>query len=254
MIGGVIKDIVLRQTYCIDENLSFSEMAPMKQARYSSQVALLNNRFILVAGGQNQWGKNKYTTTCELFDISMNKWHPVDQLQKPRSNSSMTAVAGRLVFIFNGLPSSIQTLHSNAIEFLDLVSFDTPSIRTAKWETLSISNNDFVSTEPRGSAAISKTEILVFGGCGSTNTYTFDFSQLLVAKSQNQKFTGSFKITKLADSPLLASSNFCCDCDFIVKTFGNYLYATDGANENLHVFSIKDKQWNFSKLNELGIN
>lgn len=119
-------------------------MASMKQARYSSQVALLNNKFILVAGGQNQWGKNKYTPTCELFDISTNKWYPVDQMQKPRSNTSMTAVANRLVFIFNGLPSTTQPTHSNAIEFIDLMSFDTPSVRTAKWETLSITNNDFV--------------------------------------------------------------------------------------------------------------
>jgi len=48
-------------------------------------------------------------------------------------------------------------------------------------------------------------------------------------------------------------TNFCMDADYIVRTFGNYLYAIDGRQGMLHVFSIKDKQWNFSRLDDLGI-
>lgn len=41
-------------------------------------------------------------------------------------------------------------------------------------------------------------------------------------------------------------SKFCVESDFTVRTFGNYLYAVDGNLGNLHVYSVKDKQWNFS--------
>lgn len=52
MVGGVVKDnIVLRNTYFIDENLVFEEAESMKIARFSSQLALLNDKYIMVAGG-----------------------------------------------------------------------------------------------------------------------------------------------------------------------------------------------------------
>jgi len=46
----------------------------------------------------------------------------------------------------------------------------------------------------------------------------------------------------------------CHNSDFIARIYGNYLYAIDGLGGNLHVFSIKEKQWNYSTLKELGIN
>jgi len=52
---------------------------------------------------------------------------------------------------------------------------------------------------------------------------------------------------------LLCETRFCFESDFTVKTFGYYLYATDNANEILHVYSVKDRQWNYSRLSELGI-
>ena len=52
---------------------------------------------------------------------------------------------------------------------------------------------------------------------------------------------------------MLCETRFCQDSDFTVRTFGNYLYATDGNLRNLHVYSIKDKLWNYSRLDDLGI-
>lgn len=49
-------------------------------------------------------------------------------------------------------------------------------------------------------------------------------------------------------------STICHNSDFLARIFGNYLYAIDGDGGNLHVYSIKEKQWNFSTLRELGIN
>ena len=52
---------------------------------------------------------------------------------------------------------------------------------------------------------------------------------------------------------MLWQNQFCQENDFTVRTFGNYLYAVDGKLGYLHVYSIKDKQWNHSKLEDLGI-
>jgi len=58
---------------------------------------------------------------------------------------------------------------------------------------------------------------------------------------------------KVPNSFLLCESKFCTDGDFTLRTFGNYMYAVDTFSANLHVFSIKDRQWNFSKLVDLGV-
>lgn len=136
MVGGITKDIVLRNLYFVDENLSFEEAPSMKTARYSSQLALLNDKFIFVTGGQTVVDKNKYTNSCEMFDIENNKWFPVESMNKPRSNSSMSAVSNRFVFIFSGLSPSVQPSSTNSIEFIDLGNFDAPAVRNAKWEGL----------------------------------------------------------------------------------------------------------------------
>ena len=51
----------------------------------------------------------------------------------------------------------------------------------------------------------------------------------------------------------MSDTRFCQDSDFNVRIFGNYLYAVDGLKNYLHVYSIKDKQWNFSSLADLNI-
>lgn len=72
---------------------------------------------------------------------------------------------------------------------------------------------------------------------------------------QAQTTTGQnvARVTKLPESQLMSDTKFCYDADFTVRTFGNYLYAVDGQKNFLHVYSIKDKQWNFSSLVDLGI-
>jgi len=60
------------------------------------------------------------------------------------------------------------------------------------------------------------------------------------------------KISK-QNSQVLCETNFCRDSDFTVRTFGNYMYAVDGFHGSLHVYSIKDKQWNYSRLDDLGV-
>jgi len=80
MVGGLVKDIILKNTYFIDENLVYDEMASMKSGRFNAPIALLNDKFILVAGGQIGIGKNKFTNIAEVFDIANNKWTQIESM------------------------------------------------------------------------------------------------------------------------------------------------------------------------------
>ena len=136
IVGGLIKDIVMKSTYQLNENLNFAEMATMKTARFSAPIALLADKFILAAGGQTHISRNKSTNTTELYEIATNTWTPLDNLQRARCNTSMCPVANKFVFIFHGLPSNSQPSSTNCIEFIDLGNFEAPQIKTAKWEQM----------------------------------------------------------------------------------------------------------------------
>jgi hypothetical protein len=153
----------------------------MKTGRYSAPIALLNDMFIFVAGGSIAAGKNKFTNSCEIYDISSNRWSIVENMQKARGNTSLCPVDNKLVFVFHGLPSTMQPTQSNVIEFIDFGSFDNPIVRDAHWESLVVQNGDFILNEPRGSSQISETDIIVFGGM-SKDTFLFDFSNIVSSK------------------------------------------------------------------------
>ena len=57
----------------------------------------------------------------------------------------------------------------------------------------------------------------------------------------------------MPSSKMLCDTKLCVESDFIVRTYGRYLYVIDGLMGNLHVYSTKESQWNFSKLADLGI-
>lgn len=58
----------------------------------------------------------------------------------------------------------------------------------------------------------------------------------------------------MKNSAMCTDSWFNYDSDYIARVFGNYLYAVDSHSNNLHVYSVKDKIWNYSTLKELGVN
>jgi hypothetical protein len=75
LVGGVVKDLVLRNTFRLDQSLSYEELSPMKSQRFNTPICLLKDNFILAAGGQtNPSAKLKYTNAVELFDIKKNQW------------------------------------------------------------------------------------------------------------------------------------------------------------------------------------
>jgi len=61
-------------------------------------------------------------------------------------------------------------------------------------------------------------------------------------------------VVTVKNSELCVEGWFSYESDFVARIFGNYLYAIDSHAQNLHVYSLKDKIWNYSHLKELGIN
>lgn len=179
-------------------------------------------------------------------------WVTLSSLQKARGNTSICSVHTH-IFIFNGLPTTVQSSQANCIEFINLGSMDAKTLKAAKWEPIQVTNADFVGTSPRGSHYMNNNEIIIFGG-SQNHTYAFDVSFVNSQEPASKKAPSIARIKKFPDSKLMAETNFCVNSDYIVRTFGNYLYAVDGDRGTLHVFSIKDQQWNFSKLEDLGIN
>ena len=181
----------------------------------------------------------------------MNKWTPLNPMDKPRSNTSMTSINDRHVFIFQGLVSPQTQQSSNSvIEYMDLGGLDQNSFIQARWQPIIVKNQDFIYIDLKGSAAINQKEIMVFGG-STTKCFYIDV-QMLKNSNEKQGFASKMfqsQPLQISNSPsiqLMNESKFCVESDFTVRTFGNYLYAVDGNLGNLHVYSVKDKQWNFS--------
>ena len=182
LVGGLVKDLVLKQTYRIDENLLYEEMMVMKTGRFCTPIALVNDRYILAAGGQITPSNkgNYYTNASEVYDIVTNVWTTTGSMAKPRGNTSMTAI-GNFVFIFQGLLPQLQASQTSAMEFINLGSCAQQSLRNAVWEQTTVQNPDFVNNEPRGSHLLGNNEIIVFGGTGNF-TYSVDVSTVVLGE------------------------------------------------------------------------
>jgi hypothetical protein len=61
------------------------------------------------------------------------------------------------------------------------------------------------------------------------------------------------KVTTNKEADLCTAASFNYESDYVARLFGNYLYAIDNNTLNLHVYSLKDKIWNFSSLRDLGV-
>jgi len=154
----------------------YEELSSMKVARYSPAIALLKDRFIISAGGSVS--KAKYTNATEIFDAGTNQWMTLNSMHKPRGNTSMCAIANRHIFIFQGLQPNVSPTANNVLEYMDLDSCDLPSFKSAKWESITVMNQDFVLNEPTGSSQLTPNDIILFGGKGNF-TYLFNFLNVI---------------------------------------------------------------------------
>eukprot|EP00347_Sterkiella_histriomuscorum_P001097 403373339 len=254
LFGGQSQDKqVSKSCWEIDTNLNMIEKATMKTGRYNLAVTLMFDKFIFAIGGNTL--KGTVTETVEVYDSSINTWYPVAPLQKERSNTTACVLAQRYIYVFPGQSSNSWS----TIEFLDIGhSIDAKELKRAKWNLVNISNPDFNVTFAYGSVQISQTEILVFGG-SKQNSFLLDtnvIQNMLKAKKDLKKQQNETPniLTTLKNSPLCIDAWFGYESDFMARIYGNYLYAIDQHAGNLHVYSLKDKQWNYSSLKELGLN
>lgn len=73
MIGGYVNDLVLRNTFRLDQYLNYDELSPMRMQRFNVPICLLMNSYIMAAGGSvGPPQKCKYTNAVELYDIGAN--------------------------------------------------------------------------------------------------------------------------------------------------------------------------------------
>lgn len=199
-------DSVLRSTYMIANDLTFSFVGNMKTARFSTPIVLLKDKYILAAGGMTKWNHPyipPMTQATEVFDTQTKLWFNLAPLKEPRGATSMTQIDNRHVFIFNGL----QFKHDkpNAIEYLDLGVCDPASFKKARWEAIALKDkpNGIEYNEPRASHRISAKEIIVFGGQGNY-TYLVDVESIIANKKTI--FGGpSARCKKLPDESKLLS-------------------------------------------------
>ena len=85
----------------------------------------------------------------------------------------------------------------------------------------------------------------------------FDFANTLAQLNQNKgkptPATQLAKVTTNRDVELCTPASFNYESDYVARLFGNYLYAIDNNTQYLHVYSLKDRIWNFSALKDLGV-
>ncbi len=193
----------------------------------------------------------------ECFDILTNTWHTLNSLTRPRTGTTALSVGNRYIYLFPGLQKETW----NTIEFLDLGLFgqhpDPRNFKQQKWNILSITNPDLSQCFSFASIQLTQNELLLFGGF-KTKTYLFDFANTLTqvnTSKTNPNLTVSSiaKVTTNKDIELCAPASFSYESDYVARLFGNYLYAIDNNTLNLHVYSLKDRIWNFSPLKDLGV-
>ena len=112
-------DLKIFFAYDFKENKVVKLPDMKKERSYHTMVFHENIKSILVFGGEN----NK---TCEIFDIFMNIWNELPELNVPRNNINIYIdKIGTFAYAFCGSTGSISNgLHSDVIELLDLVDLN----------------------------------------------------------------------------------------------------------------------------------
>eukprot|EP00347_Sterkiella_histriomuscorum_P020526 403337466 len=237
----------------IDQNMSALEKEPMpKGPRYNLAIALLLDKYIFCIGGQDI--STEYPlTSCEVYDANNNCWYQAPSMTASRASISACTFNHRYIYVFPGSNSSSQS----TLELLDLGTFIEPNeFKKASWQLFILKNSSLQKSFGFGSVQMNQNEILVFGG-NTGQTYNFETSVCTNKKVSALNLTKSneIKFNHLKKSVMCSGqTQLCHNSDFLARIFGNYLYALDSEGGNLHVYAIKEKQWNYSTLRELGIN
>jgi len=124
--------------------------AVMKYPRTGHSVCAIGTRWLFVSGSRIKDAAKK----CEMFNMNMNKWYEVADLNVARHYHSSCSVGENIVYVFCGIDISEKYL--NLIEKYD-------SNKPEKWELFEPSLRLPVR-QGCGVAVVNYDEIMIFGG------------------------------------------------------------------------------------------
>ena len=90
---------------------------PMKVAR-SHSTAVCFNHFIVVAGG---WSEQGYTSSVEVFDAALRRWHMAESLTSPQTNMKSTLI-GSTFYLIGGLDHDCYTKAVHKVDLNKLIA------------------------------------------------------------------------------------------------------------------------------------
>ena len=139
--------------------------ASMISPRSGHQLANLHRKFefqtkdYIYAIGSKQ--PDDTSKKCEVYDISMDKWHEIGEMNQSRHFHTVTVVENRYIYVIGGR-DSLSESPLDSFERLD--GFE--SLQNQKWEPVQHINKDnlWTARDTLGSFALNDSDILIFGG------------------------------------------------------------------------------------------
>jgi len=153
--------------------MNVEKKANMKFPRAGHSVCAIGTRFIFVSGSRSK--HTEASKRCEMFNINMDAWWKVGDLNVPRHYHSSCSIGDDFVYVFCGI-DSLTEKYIDSIEKFDNNKPDSwiliqPSMRLPVRQGC-------------GVAVINQNEIIIFGGYSARylkDAYVFDCEKAEVA-------------------------------------------------------------------------
>jgi len=199
------------------------KLCSLNIGRYLHSLAQIGNSFIYCIGGNNE----QFLSTCERYDIAQNSWGIIPAKLKQNVGYLTCCVFNdHLIYAIGGYSSILGK--TEQIEVLNAYK------ESEGWKIISM---DYTMSgwSPRywvGATQISKTQILIFGGCSNTSENSVYFLDVENRTLEKRKET------------LKEKGMFTCMTPPIIDLNGN-LFSIDNKN-NVHSVNILDGKWNWA--------
>ncbi len=220
-----------RDTYELpldDSRGTFATRAEMIQGRCNHALCQIKDSFIYCAGGVfDKTTINK----CERYNIAKDEWEEIYSLNESKHNGSMCALADRYIFFVGGGKIG----HSCLFATIEVLDTETDN----GWEVVQVETrrNKWVPCECANTVAISRSEIMIFGGWEKDKD----------SRSTCFVYNHETKSLTKAGYKMRRNSAFFYRITPVVHSGRVYAMSPD---ENIHSFSIKDQEWDIVEASD----
>ncbi len=220
LIGGARLDTMAPLKHIFEfelETLKLIKRANMRTGRYH-HAAVYNSNFIYVSGG---CGQSMTLNNCERYDVAHDCWSDLAKMTYPRSCHSLCLFGELTIYAIFGQVAADTV--ASSVERYEMVN--------DVWTPLSLTVPKMVrNMKHLGSFAISKDEILIFGGAETSgNQFCADAFVLYPA-------LGEFKrVEKMKSATIFRNQPVC---------YKGRVYAF-GVDNYIHIFDIPTRRWNY---------